>query len=108
MSIDNVQGNDQTFFSDVDAIIDTGTTLIIGTPSQVSSLSSSLGGKTAPSDLGEGYYTCKFGFGYIRWLPLTPCSPMQFFPDHQPYLWRHNIPNLRFGPQPWTGFDRFV
>ena len=58
--MDNVQGNGQTILSNVDAIIDTGTTLIVGTPSQVSTLYSTLGAKTAPSNFGDGYYTCKF------------------------------------------------
>ncbi|KAH0838841.1 Asp-domain-containing protein [Lanmaoa asiatica] len=57
VNMDNVQGNGQTILSDVAAIIDTGTTLIVGTPSQVSTLYSALGGTAASSSYGQGYYT---------------------------------------------------
>lgn len=67
--MDNVQGNGQTILSSADVIIDTGTTLVVGTPSQVSTLYSTLGGTAAPSSVGSGFYTCKFGsetfFGFI-------------------------------------------
>ncbi|KAI9459522.1 acid protease [Boletus coccyginus] len=57
VTMDNVQGNGQTILSNVDVIIDTGTTLIVGTPSQVSTLYSALGANTAPSSFGDGFYT---------------------------------------------------
>ncbi|KAF8553168.1 acid protease [Imleria badia] len=57
VNMDGVQNNGQTILRNVDAIIDTGTTLIVGTPSQVSTLYSTLGGKAAPSSVGSGFYT---------------------------------------------------
>ncbi|KAF8452920.1 acid protease [Boletus edulis BED1] len=56
VNIDNVKGNGKTILTNVDAIIDTGTTLIFGISSDVSTLSSTLGGKAAPS-VGQGLYT---------------------------------------------------
>ena len=61
VNMDNVQGNGRTLLSNVDAVIDTGTTLIVGTPSQVSTLYNTLGAKAAPSSVGSGFYTCKSG-----------------------------------------------
>ena len=61
VNMDNVQGNGQTILRNVDSIIDTGATLIVGTPSQVSTLYSTLGGKAAPSSISSGFYTCKSG-----------------------------------------------
>lgn len=66
--MDNVQGNGQTILSNVDAIIDTGTTLIVGTPSQVSALYGALGANTAPSSFGDGFYTCELVPGRAFWL----------------------------------------
>lgn len=57
--MDGVESNSQTLLSNVDAIIDTGTTLIVGLPSDVSQLYSALGGTAAPNSVGQGYYTCK-------------------------------------------------
>ncbi|KAF8433778.1 acid protease [Boletus edulis BED1] len=56
VDMDNVKGNNKTILTNVAAIIDTGSTLIIGTPSEVSTLYNALGGKAAPS-AGQGYYT---------------------------------------------------
>lgn len=67
--MDNIQGNGQTILSNVDSIIDTGTTLIVGEPSQVSSLYSALGGTAAPSSVGDGYYTCTSESGCVRLEP---------------------------------------
>ncbi|KAG9310434.1 Asp-domain-containing protein [Chiua virens] len=57
VTMDNVQSNGQTPLSNVDAIIDTGTTLIVGTTSDVSTLYSAIGGTAAPSSVGQGFYT---------------------------------------------------
>ena len=56
--MDSVQGGGGTILSNIDSIIDTGSTLIIGDPSQVADFYSALGGTDASSTLGEGYYTC--------------------------------------------------
>ncbi|KAI9566248.1 Asp-domain-containing protein [Boletus coccyginus] len=55
--MDNVQVDGQTILGNAEAIIDTGTTLVYGDPSQVSTLYSALGAKTAPSSVGDGFYT---------------------------------------------------
>ena len=60
VNMDKAQGNGLTILGNLDAIIDTGTTLIYGTPSQVLTLHSTLGGKAAPSSVGSDVYTCKF------------------------------------------------
>ena len=60
VNMDNVKGNGQTILSNVDCIIDTGSTLVIGDPSQVKTLYDALGGKDASSSAGQGYYTCTF------------------------------------------------
>ncbi|KAG6373237.1 Asp-domain-containing protein [Boletus reticuloceps] len=56
VKMDNVKGNGETILTNVNAIIDTGATLIIGIPSDVSTLYNALGGTAAPS-AGQGYYT---------------------------------------------------
>lgn len=56
--MDSVEGNGQTILSNVNSIIDTGTSLIVGKPSQVQDFYSALGGKDASSTVGQGYYTC--------------------------------------------------
>ena len=66
VNMDNVQGNGKTILSNIDAIVDTGTTLIVGLPSDVSQLYSALGGKAAPSSVGSGFYTCEFCFECTR------------------------------------------
>lgn len=60
--MDSVVGNGQTILSNIDSIIDTGTTLIIGNPSDVATFYSALGGTDASSTAGAGYYTCMFVF----------------------------------------------
>ena len=54
----SVVGNGQTILSNVDSIIDTGTTLIVGTPSDVKTFYDALGGTDASSTAGSGHYTC--------------------------------------------------
>ena len=56
--MDSVRGNGQTILSNIDCIIDTGTTLVLGDPSEVASFYSVLGGTDASSTVGPGYYTC--------------------------------------------------
>ncbi|KAF9221253.1 Asp-domain-containing protein [Gyrodon lividus] len=57
VNMDSVDGNGQTVLSDVDCIIDTGTTLIVGMPSDVATLYQAIGGTDASDTVGEGYYT---------------------------------------------------
>ena len=66
--MDNVQVDGEAILGNVDTIIDTGTTLVIGVPSQVSALYSTLGAKAAPSSVGDGFYTCEFGLSCVFWL----------------------------------------
>lgn len=66
--MDNVQVDGQTILGNAEAIIDTGTTLVYGDPSQVSTLYDTLGAKTAPSSVGDGFYTCEFGPYCVFWL----------------------------------------
>lgn len=55
--MDAVEGNGQTILSNIGAIIDTGTSLVTGDPSQVADFYSALGGTDASSTAGPGYYT---------------------------------------------------
>ncbi|KIJ14861.1 Merops: A01.UPA [Paxillus involutus ATCC 200175] len=57
VSMDSVQSNGQTVLSNIDSIIDTGSTLIIGVPSDVAAFYSATGGTDASSTVGQGYYT---------------------------------------------------
>ncbi|KAF9235756.1 aspartic peptidase domain-containing protein [Melanogaster broomeanus] len=57
VNMDSVKGNGQTLLSNIDSIIDTGSSLIIGVPSDVATLYQALGGTDASSTLGQGYYT---------------------------------------------------
>ena len=56
--MDSVVCNGKTILSNIDCIIDTGTALVLGDPSQVATLYSALGGTDASSTVGPGYYTC--------------------------------------------------
>lgn len=58
VNMDSVYGNGQTILSNIDSVIDTGTTLVIGDPSSVATFHDALGGTDANSTVGEGYYTC--------------------------------------------------
>ncbi|KIJ14865.1 hypothetical protein PAXINDRAFT_78490, partial [Paxillus involutus ATCC 200175] len=57
VNMDSVEGNGKTVLSNVDSIIDTGTTLVVGLPSDVSTLYQAIGGTDASSTVGQGYYT---------------------------------------------------
>ncbi|KAF8553161.1 acid protease [Imleria badia] len=57
VKMDGVVGNRQTILSNLDSIIDTGTTLIVGKPSDVKTFYDALGGTDASSTVGAGYYT---------------------------------------------------
>ncbi|KIK96001.1 hypothetical protein PAXRUDRAFT_774687 [Paxillus rubicundulus Ve08.2h10] len=57
VNMDNVESNGQTVLSNVDSIIDTGTTLIVGLPSDVATLYQAIGGTDASRTLGAGFYT---------------------------------------------------
>ncbi|KIK91444.1 hypothetical protein PAXRUDRAFT_149483 [Paxillus rubicundulus Ve08.2h10] len=57
VNMDNVEGNGQTVLSNVDCIIDTGTTLVIGLPSDVATLYQAIGGTDASGTVGQGFYT---------------------------------------------------
>ncbi|KAH0838835.1 Asp-domain-containing protein [Lanmaoa asiatica] len=53
VNMDSIKSNGKTILSNVDSIIDTGTTLVIGVPSQVTTLYAALGG----TSIGQGYYS---------------------------------------------------
>ncbi|KAF9230240.1 aspartic peptidase domain-containing protein [Melanogaster broomeanus] len=55
--MDSVKGNGQTLLSNIDSIIDTGSSLIIGVPSDVATFYQALGGTDASSTVGQGFYT---------------------------------------------------
>ncbi|KIJ60518.1 hypothetical protein HYDPIDRAFT_98543 [Hydnomerulius pinastri MD-312] len=57
VNMDGVVGNGKTVLTSVDSIIDTGTTLIVGQPSDVATLYKAIGGKDASSTAGDGFYT---------------------------------------------------
>lgn len=56
--MDAIVGNGQAILSNIDTIIDTGTSLITGNPSDVANFYSALGGSDASSTVGAGFYTC--------------------------------------------------
>ena len=100
--MDGVVGNGETILSNVDCIIDTGTTLVVGDPLQVATFYSVLGGYDASSTLGEGYYTCMPQSSHFRHLIDTLRSPMRFLPFGELHLWGHIVPNLPRNPQRWA------
>ncbi|KAH7912653.1 aspartic peptidase domain-containing protein [Hygrophoropsis aurantiaca] len=55
--LDAVSADNTTVAKNLDSIIDTGTTLIIGDPTNVAAFYTAVGGKSAASTVGEGYYT---------------------------------------------------
>ncbi|KAH7884068.1 Asp-domain-containing protein [Phlebopus sp. FC_14] len=57
VNMDSVQGNGQTILSNIDSIIDTGSSVIIGQPSEVAAFYDAVGGKDASDTVGQGYYT---------------------------------------------------
>ncbi|KZT13266.1 acid protease [Laetiporus sulphureus 93-53] len=58
VNIDGVSANGNKTLENVSAIIDTGTTLIIGNPDQVAQLYATIpGAKQAPESYGSGFYT---------------------------------------------------
>ncbi|KAF9222165.1 acid protease [Gyrodon lividus] len=57
INIDAIVGNGETMWTDVAAIIDTGTNLIHGHPEEVGILYDAIGGTDASETLGDGYYT---------------------------------------------------
>lgn len=46
--------------SNIDSMVDTGTTLVIAYPLDVSKLSSAPGGTPYPNNVGIDLYTCRF------------------------------------------------
>ena len=64
--MDSVVGNTQTILSNVSSIIDTGTSLIVGTPSDVKTFYDALGGTDASSTAGPGLYTCMSAIALFR------------------------------------------
>jgi hypothetical protein len=56
LKIDNIKVNDKIVLKDVPAILDTGSHLFWGDPSQVLALHKAEGGKA----FEDGYYTCEF------------------------------------------------
>ena len=63
-----VQINDQMILNSVDAIIDTGTHLVIGDPTQVKQLYGGLGGTLVANDHDMDIYACKLGPSCVSWL----------------------------------------
>lgn len=57
VKVDGIVGNGQTILSDIDAIIDTGTTLVTLPPSVAAKFYAALGGTDASSTAGPGFYT---------------------------------------------------
>lgn len=57
VNLNGIEGNGQTILSNIDAIIDTGTSLVIGNPSQIAAFYTALGGTDASSTVGPGFYT---------------------------------------------------
>ncbi|KAF8553164.1 acid protease [Imleria badia] len=51
------RGNEQSILSNIDSIIDTGSTLIVGNPSEVKTFYDALGGTDASSTAGPGHYS---------------------------------------------------
>ena len=56
--MDAIVGNGDVILSNIDTIIDTGTSLITGDTSRVATFYSALGGSDASSTVGAGFYTC--------------------------------------------------
>ena len=54
--MDGVEGNGQTVLTDVNCIIDTSSTLVVGDPSRVGMLYDVLCGTDASNSVGQGYY----------------------------------------------------
>lgn len=61
--MDSIQAKGEKILSGLHAIIDTGTTLVVGPASGVLELHEALGGKAAPTTFESGYYTCEFESG---------------------------------------------
>ncbi|KIJ14858.1 hypothetical protein PAXINDRAFT_180872 [Paxillus involutus ATCC 200175] len=57
VNMDSLESNGKTVLSNVDSVIDTGTTLIVGLPSDVSTLYQAIGGIDASSTVAAGFYT---------------------------------------------------
>ncbi|EIW85947.1 Asp-domain-containing protein [Coniophora puteana RWD-64-598 SS2] len=57
VTADSINGGGSEVLTNVDAIVDSGTTLIVGPPSDVEDFYSQIGGKDASSTVGDGYYT---------------------------------------------------
>jgi len=80
VTMDSVNVAGQTVLNTGSAIIDTGTTLIVGDASGVAKVYRNIpGSKNAASTVGPGFYTCKWissVFCYIFYFPLAtvPCS----------------------------------
>ncbi|EGN96283.1 hypothetical protein SERLA73DRAFT_185951 [Serpula lacrymans var. lacrymans S7.3] len=55
--MDAVNGGGQSVLSNVDSIVDTGTTLVVGDTESVAQLYEAIGGQDASNTVGEGYYT---------------------------------------------------
>ncbi|KAK3811379.1 MAG: aspartic peptidase domain-containing protein [Linnemannia elongata] len=56
-NLEGIERDGERFLSNINAIIDTGTSLVILSPSQAATLYAALGGTDASSAAGAGYYT---------------------------------------------------
>lgn len=68
VTMENIKDNGKTLLKNLDAVIDTGTSIVIGEPFQVSNMYKALGGKPVPGDGNQGFYSCK------SWCLFSSCD----------------------------------